>query len=196
MKKLFFSGIAVVMLVLMAGCGKLPQAQIDAANAAIEAAKEAQADIYLPAEFAGLQDSLNVCLTEVEAQKSKFFKSFGDVTTKLEAVAALGTVVKDNAAVKKEEVRVQTETLMNEVNTLVAGTKELLAKAPKGKEGAAALEEIKTEISVIEASVTEAGAAFTGGQFMAANEKLKAAMENISRINTELSEAIAKVTRR
>ena len=41
---------------------------------AIEAAKTAQADVYVPEAFAALQDSMNVAVTSIEAKKSKLFK--------------------------------------------------------------------------------------------------------------------------
>lgn len=197
MKKSVFTGIVTVaIVVLMTGCGKLPQAQIDAAKAAVEAAKTAQADIYAPAEFTQLQDSLNAALAEVEVQNSKFFKSFGDVTAKLEALVPTANTVTETAGVKKEEVRVKTEALIAEVNALIEENKGLITKAPKGKEGAAALNEIKNEMTVIEASMAEAATIFANGEFMAAHDKVMAVKENATSINTELKEAIAKVTRR
>jgi multidrug efflux pump subunit AcrA (membrane-fusion protein) len=197
MRTRFFSVIAVVMVMLvMASCGKMPQAQIDAAKAAIDSTKIEQADIYVPAEFAGLQDSLSAYMAEVEAQSSKFFKSYGDVTVKLESIVASAAQVKANAVVKKEEVRLETEAMMTEIYTMIAENKDLILKAPKGKEGAAALEEIKNEMTVIEASVAEAATLFTNGEFMAALDKAKAAKENATTINSELKEAIEKVKRR
>ena len=56
---------------------KIPQAEIDATNAAIEAAKTAEAAVYVPAEFAAVQDSLNAIMADITAQKSKLFKKFG-----------------------------------------------------------------------------------------------------------------------
>lgn len=196
MKSRFLSGIGIVMMMLvLASCGKLPQTQIDAANAAVAAAKTEQADIYVPAEFTALQDSLNASLAEVEVQKSKFFKKYADVTVKLESIVTTATQVKDNAVARKEAVRLEVEALMAEMNTLIAENKELIKKAPKGKEGLAALTEIQNEMTVIETSVGEAATIFANGEFMTALDKLNAAKVNATNINTELKEAIAKVRR-
>jgi hypothetical protein len=196
MKGKLFSGIAAMMMLLvLVSCGKVPQAQIDAANAAIESAKAAQADIYVSAEFGQLQDSLNAVMADVEAEKSKFFKSYQDATVKLEAVVATATEVGQKAAVRKEEVKVEGEALLAALTTMIAENKDLIARAPKGKEGAAVLEEIKAEMTVIEGVVAEATALHTNGEYMAALDKFKAAGENATAINTELKEAIAKVRR-
>ena len=53
MKNKFLIGLTTMglVLVLFTGCSKLPQAEIDLANAAIEEAKTAGADIYKANDF-------------------------------------------------------------------------------------------------------------------------------------------------
>ena len=59
MKNKVLMGVAAIaMVAFLSSCGKVPQVQIDATNAAITAAKTAQADVYVPAEFAAVQDSM------------------------------------------------------------------------------------------------------------------------------------------
>ncbi len=197
MKNRFFLVITTVAaVVLMTSCGKVPQADIDAANAAIDSAKTAQADIYLPVEFAALNDSMSVIMQNVEAQKSKLFKNFKDVKVKTDALtASAGTLVSD-AAVKKDEVKVEAETMLAQVKTLMTDTQALVLKAPKGKEGKAVLDEIKGELTVIETSVNDAQVLFdSGANYMQVLDKVKAANEALTAINTELTDAIAKVRR-
>ena len=68
-----------------------------------------------------------------------------------------------------------------------------MKKAPRGKEGAAVLEQIKTEMTAIEASAAEAKGMYDAGKYMDASNKIKAAKDSATRINTELNDAIAKV---
>jgi hypothetical protein len=82
---------------------------------------------------------------------------------------------------------------MTEVKAVIEENKTLMTKAPRGKEGAAVLEQIKTEMTTIEASVVEAQALYDKGSFMDALNKVKAAKESATGINTELKDAIAKV---
>jgi len=78
MKNKFLVGITTLGLtaLLFTSCSKVPQVEIDAANVAIETAKTAQADIYVPEQFVALQDSMKAVMTEVEVQSSKFFKNY------------------------------------------------------------------------------------------------------------------------
>ena len=84
MKNKVLMGLAAIMMVaVLSSCGKKPQAEIDAANAAIEAARTAEAAVYVPEEFSALQDSLNAVMAAITAKESKLFKNFGVETEKL-----------------------------------------------------------------------------------------------------------------
>ncbi len=194
MKNKVLMGLAaIVMVAVLSSCGKKPQAEIDATNAAIEAAKTAEAAVYLPAEFAAVQDSMTAIMADVAAQESKLFKKFGPAKVKLEATLALANQVAANAAVKKEEVKKETEASMTAIKAVITENLDLMKKAPRGKEGAAVLEQIKTEMATIEASVVEAQGLYDKGSYMDALNKVKAANERAVGINTELKDAIAKV---
>ena len=193
--KVLFGFATILMVAFLAGCGKVPQVEIDAAKAAIEAAKAAEADVYIPVELAAVQDSMNAVLANVEAQKSKLFKKFGPAKEKLAAVVARANQAAANAAVKKEEVRKESEKLLNDIKAVTEENGKLILKAPRGKEGAAVIEQIKADMAAIDATVAEAQDFFNKGAFMNALNKIKAAKEKADGINTELKEAIAKVRR-
>lgn len=196
MKNKVLMGLAAIaMVAVLSGCGKAPQEKIDATNAAITAAQTAEAAVYVPAEFAAVQDSMKAIMAEVEVQNGKLFKNFKNVTVKLDQTLAAATQVSSKAAAKKEEVKKEVETLMTEIKAVIEENTGLMKKAPRGKEGAAVLEQIKTESATIEAAVAEAQGLYDKGAYMDADNKVKAAKERAVAINTELKEAIAKVRR-
>ncbi len=196
MKNKVLMGLAAIaMVAVLSSCGKVPQEKIDAANAAITAAQTAEAAVYVPAEFAAVQDSMKAIMAEVEVQNGKLFKNYKNVTVKLDQTLAAANQVAANAATKKEEVKKEVETLMTEIKAVIEENGKLVKKAPRGKEGAAVLEQIKTEMATIDASVTEAQGLYDKGAYMDADNKVKAAKERAVAINNELKEAIAKVRR-
>ena len=193
MKNKIFMGIAAIaMVAVLSSCGKKPQVEIDATNTAIEAAKTAEAAVYVPAEFAAVQDSMTAIMADVAAQESKLFKKFGPAKAKLATTLTLANTVAANAATKKEEVKKETEATLASIKVILEENKTLMTKAPRGKEGAAVLEQIKTESATIEAAVAEAQGLFDKGTYMDALNKVKAANERATGINTELKDAIAK----
>jgi hypothetical protein len=189
MKNKVLMGLAAIaMVAFLSSCGKVPQAKVDATNAAIAAAQTAEAAVYVPAEFTAVQDSMKAINASIEVQKSKLFKKFGPISIKLDETLAAANKAGADAAVKKE-----VETSLAAVKAVIEENKTLITKAPKGKEGAAVLEQIKTEMTTIEASVVEAQGLYDKGSYMDASNKVKAASERATGINTELKDAIAKV---
>jgi hypothetical protein len=196
MKNKVSMGLAILLMItFLVSCGKAPQDQIDAVNASIEAAKAAEADLYFPTEFAVVQDQLDAIMVDIEAQKSKLFGNYDSVKMKLDSTLALANQLTANIAVKKEEVKKEVETLITEIKTVIKENNALITRAPRGKEGQAVIDQIKTEMDTIEGSVVEAQGLFDKGAFMDALNKIKAAGESATGINTELKEAIAKVRR-
>ena len=194
MKNKVLMGLAAIaMVAFLSSCGKVPQAKVDATNAAIAAAQTAEAAVYVPAEFTAVQDSMNAINAAIEVQKSKLFKKFGPIEVKLDATLAAANKVATDAAAKKEEVKKEVETTMTAVKATVVENADLIKKAPRGKEGAAVLEAMKTDMAAIDATIAEAQAAYDKGTFMEALNKIKAASEKATGINTELKDAIAKV---
>jgi hypothetical protein len=194
MKNKVLMGLATIaMVAFLSSCGKVPQAKVDATNAAITAAQTAEAAVYEPAAFAAVQDSMKSINAAIEVQNSKLFKKFGPIELKLDETLAAANKVATDAVAKKEEVKKEVETTMAAVKAVIEENVTLMKKAPRGKEGAAVLEAMKTDMAAIEATVAEAQAAFDKGAYMDALNKVKAANDKAVGINTELKDAIAKV---
>jgi len=193
MKNKILTGLAAVLMVaVLSSCGKKPQAEIDAANAAIEAAKTAEAAVYVPAEFTGVQDSLNAVMAAITAKESKLFKNFKAETEKLAQVVTLANTVAANAATKKEEVKAEAANLMTGIKTVIEENVKLIPKLPRGKEGAAVIEQIKADVATVDAAVVEAQGLFDKGSFMDALNKIKAAKEKADSLNAEVKEVLTK----
>ena len=194
MKNKVLMGLAAVaMVAFLSSCGKVPQAKIDATNAAIDSAKVAEANVYVPAELAAVQDSMKAINAAVEVQKSKMFKKFGPVSVKLDLTIAQARQVKLDAVAKKAEVKKEVETLMTDIKAVNEENAKLFKKAPRGKEGAQVLEQMKSQMATIDASVVEAQGLYDKGAYMDADTKIKAAKASADSINGELKDAIAKV---
>lgn len=183
---------AFAMVAVLSSCGKKPQAEIDAANSAIEAAKTAEANVYLPMEFTAAQDSLNAVMSEITAQESKLFKKFGSAKEKLASVVTMANQVAADAVTKKEEVKGEAANLLTGIKTVTEETSKLIPKLPRGKEGAAVIEQIKADVSAVDASVVEAQGLYDNGSYMDSLNKIKAAKDKADSLNAEVKEALTK----
>jgi len=193
MKNKVLMGLAAIMMVaVLSSCGKKPQAEIDAANAAIEAARTAEAAVYVPEEFSALQDSLNAVMAAITAKESKLFKNFTLETEKLAQVATLASTVSASAATKKEEVKAEAANLLTAIKAVIEENAKLIPKLPRGKEGAEVIEQIKADVATVDAAVVEAQGLFDNGSFMDAMNKIKAAKEKADGLNAEVKEVLTK----
>ena len=185
-----------VLVVTLASCAKAPQAEIDAANVAIEAAKTAGADRYVPESFNAAAEALKTAVTAVEEQNAKFalFRNYDAAKTTLASVSTLATKAVDETTAKKAALKAEVTQAVTDLTALIVANKELLAKAPKGKEGKAALEAIGQEIAVVETVNTEVTAGVANNEdILTLSGKIKPAVEKAKAINTELTDVIAKV---
>ncbi|WP_291856025.1 hypothetical protein [Marinilabilia sp.] len=194
MKNRLFASIAYLGLTVLVftSCSKVPQDEIDAANAAIEEAMSAGADVYVHDNFVVLQDSLNSVLVNIESQKSKFIKNYSTAKEQLAGVTQFAGEVKQQAETQKEELKIEIQNTIAEVKTLIESNRQLIIEAPQGKEGASAVEAIKGEIDALETTVIETSTMFESGDYLSSLDKVKAAKEKASAINTELTNVIAK----
>jgi hypothetical protein len=199
MKNFIKTTFAIGIIALtFASCAKAPEVEMTNAKASIEAAKAVEAERYVPSEFKALQDSLNVAVLEIENQNSKFalFRNYKKATGTLTSIATMSETVKENAAARKEEVKNEAQQALAEVTALVTEVKELLASAPKGKEGKEALEAIQGDVVLVESFLAEVSTLINNGDYLTAVDKVKAAGEKAAALKAELEEAIAKTTKR
>ena len=196
MKKGFLKLVAFSFLVVtLASCAKAPVAEIEAAKAAIESAKTAGADRYVPESFNAASEALKSAEAAVAEQDSKFalFRNYDAAKTTLASVATLSTKAVDETTAKKAALKAEVTQAVTDLTTLITDNKALLAKAPKGKEGKAALEAIGQEIAAVETVSTEVTAGLANNEdILTLSGKIKPAVEKAKAINTELTDVIAK----
>ena len=190
--KILLGLAAIAMVAVLASCGKAPQAEIYATNAAIAAAQAAEANVYLPAEFAALQDKMTAINAAITEQEGKMIKKFDVVKEDLAAALAQANQLTADAAVKKDAVKKEAETLLNDIKAVVAENAKLLPKLPRGKDGAAVIEQIKADLATVDNAVAEAQSLFDKGAFMDALNKIKAASQKAGSLNAEIKEVLTK----
>ena len=186
-----------LVLFMVTSCAKLPQVELDAAIASLETAKSVEANRYLASEFNALQDTINAVTVAIEAEKSKFFisRDYDAIKEKLVKVSENANELKVKAEERKAQIRDEVQQTLVALSSLIEENKVLLAKAPKGKEGKAALEAIKSDITIIEASVNEINTLINNGDYLTAQDKVNASKSKAEAIKEELNKAISKVRR-
>jgi uncharacterized coiled-coil DUF342 family protein len=131
-------------------------------------------------------------MTAITAKEGKMFKNFKAEIARLGEVTALANTVTANVAAKKDEVKAEVSGMMTAIKTVIDENALLIPKLPRGKEGAAVIEQIKADVATVDAAVAEAQGLFDKGAFMDAMNKINAAKEKADGLNAEVKEVLTK----
>lgn len=192
-KKSFIRLTAIgVFGLIITSCSTIPQPEIDAAKIAIAKADSIGAGEYLPTEFVAIQDSLNAVITAINEEDSKFIKNFGESKKKLTELANSANELLTKTEEKKAAVKIETEGLIAEADSLISNSYLLITQAPKGKEGTTALTAIRAELDALQLNMTEINEIMIQGKFMEAQNKISVVKEKAGSIHAELTAVIEK----
>ncbi len=128
----------------------------------------------------------------MNSRKGNFSRNSETAKTKLDEVLALANQAAAGVAAKKEEVKKEAGALLNDIKAVIEQNTKLIPKLPRGKEGAAVIEQIKADLANVNSAVTDAQGAFDKGAFMDALNKIKAAKAKADGLNAEIKEALTK----
>ena len=183
--------IPVVLVLAVAACAKPPQADIDAARAAVAAAaKNADVVAYAPDTLRSAQDKLAQMGTELAAKHYDKVKSLA-----LDARAMAGTALTD-AVRNKEKV-------LADAASLIAALKKALPDVGRKLASAKRVRGIKLDFGAVTArlgaaktALAEADKDLSGGNFAAALQKATEAQAQLGDGEKAVSDAVQKAASR
>jgi hypothetical protein len=137
--------LGIVVMVFLAGCGKQPAEEINAAKSAVDEVVT-EAGKYAPEETGKLNDGLTAAMNEVKEQDSKIFKNYSKAKEMLVKAKSDAETLKSGLTAKKEQARENALAAQNTAKAAIDEIRGLLAKAPKGKGAAADIEALKGDV--------------------------------------------------
>jgi hypothetical protein len=185
------------ILSMVAGCAKLPQQEIDQAHAAVEAAKTAQADKYVPADFNALLDAYNTALTDIEKQKtaSPFSRKYDDAKSSLLAVVSMANNITTKVGEEKAKIAAQVDSVYILTDTSRVQAHELLAQLSSVAHDAANLESLNSALSAVDTELVQAQAQKNSGDATIALERITVSNTKLDSLKLVLTAAIEKASR-
>jgi hypothetical protein len=186
--------LAVFALLVFIGCAKPPQQDIQNASTAMDAAKAAEAEEYVPDSYQTAMDTLNAANAAKQEADGKFalFRSYSKAKALYVSAAALANKAAEDAAAEKERVKEEVTGLLTQATAVLDTANAALAKAPKGKGSKADIELIKNDLAAAQASFDDANNDFNAGQYKTAQAKVTAAMQKAHAVIDEIAAAKAK----
>lgn len=185
----------LLVLLVVAGCSKPPEMEMQAANTAIAAAKSAEAEQYVPRAYRAAMDSLNAANAAKTEQDGKFvlFRSYAKSKEMFVRAEATAKKVAADAAAEKERVKNEVTGLLAQTKTLLDSAQVVVNKAPVGKGNKADIELIKNDLASAFAAFDAANNEFNNGKYLTARSKVQVVMQKGQSILSEVQTAIEKV---
>ena len=186
-------GVIGMTMVVVTGCAQPPTEQLQAAQNTVDAARAAGASEYAKEDFIALEQQLALAQDELAKQEKALaiFRSYSEADKILIKVVEAGGHVAAKAAQNKEAAKPAAVALEKEAQQVVASAKELLAKAPMGKERAA-LEVIKQDVAGLETSLSAVHQLIEKEDYRGAEAQAKAVKAEGATLSTEIQHAIDK----
>jgi hypothetical protein len=190
MKARHIGWVAAVGLVL-AGCAQAPTTDIDAANHALDEARQAQAAEYAPQAWSAAQDAQSKLQIELDAQEQRW-SALRTYTVARQLALDTKTAAdrsRDEALAGKERTKTEATTMMTQAREAVDRARAAVASAPKGKGTEADLASLKTDAGSIDQTLNEMQKAFDDGNYIYAKTKAQAAIDAAKKIEDEVEAA-------
>lgn len=188
---LVFAALAVLLVV---GCSKAPEMEMNNATTAMQAAQTSEAEQYAPDAYKMAQDTLAAANAAKTEQDSKFalFRSYGKSKEMFAAAQTLADKAKADADTEKERVRQEVTGMITETQAAIDAATAALAKAPRGKGSKADIEMIKNDLASVTTAFDQAKADFDSGKYLVAKTKLEAVKAKAESITNEIQTAAAR----
>lgn len=178
--------VVLSVALLFVGCGEVPQAEIDAAKSALDAAKSAEADRYVPDQYNAAKKALDNAMAVVKEEESGMFSNYDEAVVQLQNVKSQAEKAAAAVPAKKEEIKGEIDGLLAQIPALVKETKMMWKKAPRGKGTHEPLQLIKKDIEATEASASEVTTAAEQGDLLAARQKAQEIINKLKKLQSEL----------
>lgn len=191
--------VPVVLSLAVASCAKPPEADIQAARAALDSARAAGAVEYASQSLTVAEDAMAKLDAEIQAQQGRFFmvRSYDQARQEATTAAAAARLATSEAVMAKEKARSESSELLARANTLLTEAGELLAVAPAGKGTAMDIAAMTADVQSASQTLQEAQQAFDAGRYQEASAKASGAVAAIEGVKAAIEQArLARRSRR
>jgi primosomal protein N'' len=187
------------LMVLAAACAKAPTDEIGSAEAALDAARNAEAPAYAPEAWDQAEAALTAARSEIAAQDAKvaLVRSYAKARELLASAETAARGATEAARVERESLKRDIEALVARITTDLddaAGLLGDLEKCPRRPKGFAQdLELLKGHLQGLRDSVAPIELAAEDGQLHEAQSLATALADETTAFSRELTDAKAKL---
>ncbi len=179
-------------LLVTVGCGgSPPEAEIGAAEAALQSAQTAGADVYSKEGFDEATQALEAARREIAAQQEKFSfnQDYSEALRLLETAKSEAEEAAAGVADAKQQVRNQAESAAQEAEQALEEATQALRRAPRGKG-------TRADIAALTQDLENAKSTQQQAQSELANDDLLSALAHFQQAKSQAESVTSNIPRR
>ena len=187
MRSVLSVGLILCLAFVVLSCAKPPTQELDAAQAALDAAKTAEADIYAPDTYRSAKTTLDDARAKVDQKDYE--------GAKIAAVRAkeLAEQASSQSDTSKRQTRDEAQALVNRLSSGIADARTALDSAPRGKGADEDLDQLRADLGQAESSLAAAKNSLNAGKFKDALAQAQSAESKLSSVQGAVQTAMQKV---
>jgi hypothetical protein len=173
---------------VLIGCAGSPEQQIEDAYAALATADSLEADQYVPELYMAAQDSFAAAHSEIEGQEgvAGVKPDYTRAEALLEYVIATANEAAAQVPARKEEVRVETDSLIAQAQTRLTALQSALAANPPAS-GSISVVNLEESSLSAQTALQQAVEAQAAGSYAQAYELVRTALAEIEGVEAQLA---------
>lgn len=182
----------LIMLWLTIACAKAPHEGQQAAEKAVQQARNVGAPAYLPEAFHALESKLESAKEEISAQykRSEFRRDYSRAISLLAQTQAEGDRIVEEARKRKEEAKAAALHEREQAKEAVHEVRELVERAEQATESPLRTvpDQLKTEAGELNRTLAEVETAIDADNHLVAKTKAKAVQEKSHKLQSEMQD--------
>ncbi len=190
MKRFGLIALVIVMAIVVTGCGKPPQTQIQQATAALQAAEAAGAPKYAPDSWSRAQQAMDRLKAEVAAQNKQFslFRNYSRARAlAADAIRAANQAASD--AQSQQKLATDAAALVADVRRMFDSARGQLAALPRIRDAA----NLRAVLNGASQQIDRARADLAAGRFDSAMATATQARDSVTRVLRAIEQATGRV---
>ena len=187
MRSLFRAGAILAFVVAVVSCGSPPEAELEAAEAALESARGAGAEAYAADAYDRAKNTLSDARAKVEQGDYDAAKTAA-IQAKEQADQA-----KSLAESTKVRVRDEAQAIVTRLSNAIGDASAAVDGAPRGKGADSDLDQLRADLGQAEAELSDARGSLSSSDFNAALEQAKSAESKLNQVQSAVQVAMKKI---
>jgi hypothetical protein len=181
----------ILLLVLASGCASAPDDQVASAQAALDRARQAEAETYAPEQFDEAVQALDNAKGEIRAQDEEWFfsRDYAQAESLLQRAENGAEQASQQAPAAKQQAKEIAERALAEARDAIETARQELSMAPRGKGATADLEAFERDLAQAESSLDRAQQELQAEAYFDALSKLQSVKADALSVAEEIRAA-------